>query len=118
VEAGKRRYGEIVGLKVQTVNGKVHQTAIQDLVSLQAKIITERPAFTRVFYAIKDLAQRKPYVIGMRSVQTKDFLTAKVSEIPWVTLSKVAEKIIKECPDVSTVYYDVTPKPPATIEME
>jgi GMP synthase (glutamine-hydrolysing) len=54
----------------------------------------------------------------MRSVQTKDFLTAKVSEIPWVTLSKVAEEIIKECPDVSTVYYDVTPKPPATIEME
>ncbi|PIX32102.1 hypothetical protein COZ60_00925, partial [Candidatus Bathyarchaeota archaeon CG_4_8_14_3_um_filter_42_8] len=118
VEAGKRRYGKIVGLKVQTVNGKVHQTAIQDLVSLQAKIITERPAFTRVFYAIKDLAQRKPYVIGVRSVQTKDFLTAKVSEIPWVTLSKVAEEIIKECPDVSTVYYDVTPKPPATIEME
>jgi len=64
------------------------------------------------------LAQRKPYVIGMRSVQTKDFLTAKVSEIPWVTLSKVAEEIIKECSDVSTVYYDVTPKPPATIEME
>jgi len=118
VEAGKRRYGEIAGLKVQTLNGKVHQTAIQNLVSLQAKIITERPAFTRIFYAIKDLAQRKPYVIGVRAVQTKDFLTAKVSEIPWVTLSKVAEEIIKECPDVSTVYYDVTPKPPATIEME
>jgi GMP synthase (glutamine-hydrolysing) len=118
VEAEKRRYGEIVGLKVQTVNGKVHQTAIQDLVSLQAKIITERPAFTRVFYAIKDLAEKKPYVISVRSVQTKDFLTAKVSEIPWTTLSKIAEEIIEECPDVSTVYYDVTPKPPATIEME
>ena len=118
VEAGKRRYGEIVGLKVQTVNGKVHQTAIQNLVSLQAKIITERPAFSRVFYAIKDLAEKKPYVIGVRSVQTKDFLTAKVSEIPWTTLSKIAEEIIRECSDVSTVFYDVTPKPPATIEME
>ena len=118
VEAGKRRYGEIVGLKVQTVNGKVHQTTIQNMVSLQAKIITERPAFARVFYAIKDLAEKKPYVIGVRSVQTKDFLTATVSEIPWATLSKVAEELVKECPDVSTVYYDVTPKPPATIEME
>ena len=118
VEAGKRRYGEIVGLKVQTVNGKVHQTAIQNLVSLQARVITERPAFTRVFYAVKDLAEKKPYAVGVRSVQTKDFLTAQVSEIPWATLSKIAEEIIKECPDVSTVYYDVTPKPPATIEME
>jgi len=118
VEGGKRRYGEIVGIKVQTVNGKAHQTPIQNLVSLEAKIISERPAFTRVFYVIKDLAEKKPYVIGVRSVQTRDFLTAKVSEIPWTTLSKIAEEIIKECPDVSIVYYDVTPKPPATIEME
>ncbi len=118
VEGGKRRYGEIVGLKVQTVNGKVHQTAIQNMVSLQAKIVTERPAFARVFYAIKDLAEKKPFVIGVRSVQTKDFLMATVSEIPWATLSKVAEEIVQECPDVSAVYYDVTPKPPATIEME
>jgi GMP synthase (glutamine-hydrolysing) len=118
VEAGKRRYGEIVGIRVQTVNGKVHQAAIQNLVSLQAKIITEKPTVARVFYAVKDLEEKKPYVIGVRSVETKDFLMAKVSEIPWATLSKIAEEIFKECPGVSAVYYDVTPKPPATIEME
>jgi len=118
VEAGKRRYGEIAGIKVQTMNGKVHQTAIQNLVSLQTKIITEKPSIARIFYAVKDLAERKPYVVGIRSVQTNDFLTAKVSEIPWLTLDKIAEKIMEECPSVATVYYDVTPKPPATIEME
>jgi len=118
VESGKRRYGEIVGIKVETLNGQVHQTTIQNMVSLQAKIVTEKPAVARVFYAVKDLAEKKPYVIGVRSVQTRDFLTAKVSEIPWTTLNKVAEEIVKECPNVSTVYYDVTPKPPATIEME
>jgi len=118
VEGGKRRYGKIVGIKVQTMNGKVHQTTIQNLVSLQAKIITENPAVARVFYAVKDLTEKKPYVIGVRSVQTKDFLTAKVSEIPWTTLNKVAEEIIEECPNVSTIYYDASPKPPATIEME
>jgi GMP synthase (glutamine-hydrolysing) len=118
VEAGKRRYGEIVGVRVQTVNGKVHQAAIQNLVSLQAKIITEKPTVARVFYAVKDLEEKKAYVVGVRSVETKDFLMAKVSEIPWATLSKIAEEIFKECPDVSAVYYDVTPKPPATIEME
>jgi GMP synthase (glutamine-hydrolysing) len=118
VEAGKRRYGEIVGIKVQTINGKVHQTAIQNMVSLQTKIIAEKPTTARVFYAVNDLAEKKPYVIGIRSVQTKDFLTAKVSEISWSILNRIAEEIVKQCPDVSTVYYDVTPKPPATIEME
>jgi GMP synthase (glutamine-hydrolysing) len=118
VEAGKRRYGEVVGIRVQTVNGKVHQATIQNLVSLQARIITENPAVARVFCAVKDLEKKKAYVVGVRSVETKDFLTATVSEIPWETLNKIAEKIFKECLDVSAVYYDVTPKPPATIEME
>jgi GMP synthase (glutamine-hydrolysing) len=118
VEGARRRYGEIVGIRVQTMNGKVHQTAIQHLVSLQAKIVTENPAVARVFYAVKDLPEKKPYVIGVRSVQTRDFLTAKVSDTPWTTLNKIGEEITRECPDVSTVYYDVTPKPPATIEME
>lgn len=118
VKGGKRRYGEIVGIKVQTMNEKVHQVALQNLVALQARIVTENPAVVRVFYAAKDMIEKKPYVIGIRAVQTKNFLTAQVSEIPWATLDRVAEKVIEECPNVSTVYYDVTPKPPATIEME
>lgn len=118
VKGGERRYGEIVGVKVETMNGRVHQTVIQNLISLQARIITENPAVARVFYAVKDLPEKKPYVIGIRAVQTKNFLTAQVSGIPWTMLSGAAEKIIEECQNVSTVYYDATPKPPATIEME
>ncbi|MEM3726200.1 MAG: ATP-binding protein [Candidatus Bathyarchaeia archaeon] len=118
VEGGKRRYGYVVGVKVQTVNKKTHQASVQHLVSLQRKIITENPAVTRIFYAIKDVGEKKRYVIGVRAVETKDFLTAKVSEIPWTTLSNIADAVITECPNVAAVYYDVTPKPPATIEME
>ncbi|MCS7124060.1 MAG: GMP synthase [Candidatus Bathyarchaeota archaeon] len=118
VEGGKRRYGKIVGLKAETPDGKVFQTLVSRLVSLQAKIINENPAITRVLYAVEDTAEKKPYVIGVRAVQTKDFLTAEVSEIPWKTLEKTAKEILAKCPNVSTVYYDVTPKPPATIEME
>lgn len=118
VEAGKRRYGEILGIKVQTMNGRMHQTAIEKLVYLQAKIITQNPSIARVLYAVKDHAPSKPYIMGIRAVQTKDFLTAQVSEIPWTTLEEIGGKIIEKCPDVATVYYDVTPKPPATIEME
>ncbi|MEM2338333.1 MAG: ATP-binding protein [Candidatus Bathyarchaeia archaeon] len=118
VEGGKRRYGKIVGIKVETVNGKVFETPVSKLVSLQAKITSENPAVTRVLYAVGDVAEKKPYVIGVRAVQTKDFLTAEVSELPWKTLKKIAEEVLTECPNVSTLYYDVTPKPPATIEME
>jgi GMP synthase (glutamine-hydrolysing) len=118
VEGGKRRYGEVVGMKVQTMNGRLHQTTIQNIVSLQARIVTENPTVARVLYALKDVSEKRPYAIGIRSVQTKDFLTAEVSEIPWTTLDKVADEVIEQCSNVSAVYYDVTPKPPATIEME
>jgi len=118
VKGGKRRYGEIVGIKIQTINKKIHHIPVQNLISLQARIITENPAIARVFYAVKDVAEKKPYVIGIRSVQTRNFLTAQVSKTPWTALDRIAEKVIEECPNVSTVYYDVTPKPPATIEME
>lgn len=118
VKGGERRYGEIVGIKVQTMNERIHHVTLQNLIALQARIITENPAVARVFYAVKGVTEKKAYVIGIRSVQTENFLTARVSEIPWSTLDRAAEKVIKECPNVSTVYYDVTPKPPATIEME
>ena len=118
VKGGERRYGKIIGIKVETVNGKTYQASIQKLVSLQAKITTESPSITRILYAVHDTSEKKPYVIGIRAVQTKDFLTAQVAEIPWKTLEKAASEILEKCKNVSTVYYDVTPKPPATIEME
>jgi len=118
VKGGERRYGKIVGIKAETVEGKAFQADIPKLVSLQAKITSENPTITRVLYTVKETPEKKPYVISIRAVQTKDFLTAQVSEIPWKTLEKTANEIISKCPNVSAVYYDVTPKPPATIEME
>jgi GMP synthase (glutamine-hydrolysing) len=118
VIGGERRYGKIVGVKVEAANGKILQIPISRLISLQASIISENPTITRVLYAIAEEAEKKPYVISIRAVQTKDFLTAQVAEIPWKTLEKTAEIILAKCPNISTVYYDITPKPPATIEME
>ncbi|MEM3626528.1 MAG: ATP-binding protein [Candidatus Bathyarchaeia archaeon] len=118
IEGGKRRYGSIVGIKVQTINGKIHQAVPSNLASLQARIITENPQVARVLYMVKDLMEEKPYVIGIRAVQTKDFLTAQISSIPWAALDKISNEVISKCSNVSAVYYDVTPKPPATIEME
>ncbi|MEM3602813.1 MAG: ATP-binding protein [Candidatus Bathyarchaeia archaeon] len=118
LKGGERCYGRIIGLKVETAEGQVYQKALRDLVSVQAKIINRDPTVTRVLYAIKEIPEKKPYVVSIRSVQTENFLTAQVSEIPWKALEETATRILDECMTVSTVYYDITPKPPATIEME
>ena len=118
VEGGERRYGEIAAITARTPDCQVHQAPIKDLVTLQTKIITENPQFTRILYTIKETSEKQPYVISLRAIQTSDFLTAEVSQIPWTTLSETAETILENCPNVSSVYYDVTTKPPATIEME
>jgi GMP synthase (glutamine-hydrolysing) len=115
---GVRHYGEIVAVEVQTTNDGVHQPPVQNLVNLQTKIIGANPSFARVLYAVQETSQKQPYVITMRAIQTHDFLTAEVSDIPWTTLSQTAQEILEACSNVSCVYYDVTPKPPATIEME
>jgi GMP synthase (glutamine-hydrolysing) len=81
-------------------------------------ILPATPSVARVFYEIKSKGRNAPYIIGLRAVQTTNFLTARVSEIPWTTLDEVAQKILDECADISTVYYDITSKPPGTIEME
>ena len=118
IKEGKRQYGGIVGVKVDAGNGRIWPIHIQKMTVLQSKLQSNDPPITRVLYAIKDRGDHRPYVVGIRAVQTQNFLTAKVSDIPRKTLDETAEKILNECHDVSTVYYDVTPKPPATIEME
>jgi len=118
VRGGNRVYGEIAAVKVLASKGHVYQPTIRDLTSLQDKILCENLSFTRVFYAINEAAEAQPYVVAVRAIQTEDYLTAKVADIPWKTLNQIAEGILAECTNVSAVYYDVTPKPPATIEME
>ena len=118
IKGSKRHYGEIVGIKTQTANGSIHEPPIDDLVALETEVLRENPSLTRVFYAVQEKRPKQPYVMAIRAIETHDFLTAKVSTIPWATLRKTAQKILQECSNVSSVYYDVTPKPPATIEME
>jgi GMP synthase (glutamine-hydrolysing) len=118
VKDGKRRYGEIVAVKAQTMEGSIHNPPMSSLVALQTKATTEDPSLTRILYNIKENPQKQPYVAVLRAIQTEDYLTAAVSEIPWTTLNATADQILETCPRVSAVYYDVTPKPPATVEME
>ena len=58
------------------------------------------------------------YTIALRAVDTSDFMTADWSRIPYDVLEKASIKIINEVNNVNRVVYDITSKPPATIEWE
>ena len=58
------------------------------------------------------------WVVSLRSVQTSDFMTAKWSELPYELLGTVSNRIINEVRGINRICYDITSKPPATIEWE
>lgn len=58
------------------------------------------------------------YVVALRAVETSDFMTAKWSELPHELLARVSNRIINEIRGINRVVYDISGKPPATIEWE
>jgi len=58
------------------------------------------------------------YVVALRAVQTVDFMTAQWAELPHALLSRVSNRIINEVRGINRVVYDISGKPPATIEWE
>ena len=58
------------------------------------------------------------YVVALRAVETQDFMTAHWSELPYSLLGKVSNRIINEVRGINRVVYDISGKPPATIEWE
>ena len=76
-----------------------------------------------VFLPVKSVGvmgdgRRYDYVIALRAVETVDFMTAHWSHLPYDVLGTISNRIINEVPGISRITYDISGKPPATIEWE
>ena len=58
------------------------------------------------------------YLLALRAVETTDFMTAKFVKIPYDVLETISKRIVNEVPFINRIVYDITSKPPATIEWE
>ena len=67
---------------------------------------------------VRDGRRVDAWPVVVRAVNTRDAMTAEIEEIPWPLLQKITTRILAEVPAVNRVLYDMTPKPPATIEWE
>lgn len=113
----KRAYGTILTMALVDSSNRTIQPDYEKLKGIKDYIGDNYPEATRLLLLV-DKKETTGFIVSIRAVKTRDFLTAEVMPIPWTTLREAAFKIFDTCPNVSRIYYDVTPKPPATIEYE
>ena len=110
VKGNSRVYGPII-----LVNGDLEE---DDVYRVYIDITTEDFDYAHVIYHILDGNKNGKYYVTIRAVITSNFMTAYVAKLSISELTNLAQKIINEIPEVSGVGYDISPKPPATIEFE
>jgi GMP synthase (glutamine-hydrolysing) len=117
---GVRILGEITKEKT-TVLKEADHIFIEELIKADLyKTVSQ--AFA-VYLPIKSVGvvgdeRRYAEVIGLRAVETVDFMTARWAHLPYEFLEHVSNRIVNEIEEVSRVVYDISSKPPATIEWE
>ena len=113
----KRAYGTIITMAIVDNGDRTIDPDYEKLNGIREYIADNYPEATRLLLLV-DKKESPGFIVSIRAVKTRDFLTAEVMPIPWTTLREAAVKIFDSCPTVSRIYYDVTPKPPATVEYE
>ena len=109
----KKEYADILRLADDIFISELRTHGLYDKVS---------QAFT-VFLPVKSVgvvgdARQYEYVVSLRAVETIDFMTARWAHLPYEFLELVSRRIINEVKGISRVAYDISSKPPATIEWE
>jgi len=109
----RKEYADLLRLADDIFIGELRRAGLYDKVS---------QAFA-VFLPVKSVGvmgdgRRYDYVVALRAVETIDFMTARWAHLPYDFLDHVSRRIINEVAGISRVVYDISGKPPATIEWE
>lgn len=127
---GIRIIGEVTEEKVKIVQDAdaIYREEIENAAKEHKKISGELPAWmpNQYFAALTNMRsvgvmgdeRTYDYAVALRAVNTVDFMTAEAAAIPWEVLQRVVSRIINEVRGVNRVVYDLTSKPPGTIEWE
>lgn len=127
---GIRIIGEVNGDKVRIVQDAdaIYREEVDNAVEAYCKENGTAPAWmpNQYFAALTNMRsvgvmgdeRTYDYAVALRAVNTVDFMTAEAAQIPFEVLQKVMSRIINEVKGVNRVFYDLTSKPPGTIEFE
>ena len=127
---GIRIIGEVTADKVRIVQDAdyIYRSEVDKAVAEYKKANGKAPAWmpNQYFAALTNMRsvgvmgdeRTYDYAVALRAVNTVDFMTAEAAKIPYEVLDKVMSRIINEVRGVNRVFYDLTSKPPGTIEFE
>ncbi len=118
VKGDARSYGRLVGVTLRPETRESYGWLHDKHQALQSALAENFADVTRVAILVKDKRGESSFSIIVRAVSTRDYMTASVTPVSWKTLKDTADEILKNSQTVGQVYFDVTPKPPATIEFE
>ncbi len=117
IREGRRAYGLMAGLEILNPVTRARIFDSEALERVRSRIQEEHPEITRILFLV-DRREGRGYRMALRAVKTEDFLKALPAEIPWTSWEEISRRVLNGCGRVSSVYFDVTPKPPGTIEFE
>src|SRR5881296_1743418 len=117
VKGDVRSYGRLCGVKLIEESREAYGWLPDKLGRLQSALVEKSQDLTRVAFLVKEKRGGGSLSVVIRAVTTRDFMTAAVAKVPWKVLKDIADSIL-DIEDVSRVYYDITPKPPGTVEFE
>ena len=118
IRGGARLYGRVVLVEIRDKNHKCVKQSSEIFNSIQKSVISLDDEASRVLYRVTDINRMGKWIVAIRSVETLDFITASITDIPWRILRDTGRLILNSNREISTVYYDLTPKPPSSIEFE
>lgn len=118
ISNNERVYGNIFCITIRDIQGSLFQPNFDLLLGLQSTLTDELPTLSRVLYKTSKEERNGEYIIVIRAVVTKDFITAEPFPIDWAMITDASKNILNLDRRISSIYYDITSKPAGTIEFE